>query len=80
MTAVATACQAKNTGLITFTESVLNAYRKEKVSDVMARGEPFFGLARVRLENLAQDREDTVRADRCDPRLDAATPGKAGGG
>ena len=79
MTTVATACQAKNTRLITFTESVLDAYRKQTVGGVLARGEPFLGFAKVRLENLAQDREDTVRADRCDPRPGAASPARPGG-
>ena len=80
MTTIATACQAKNTRLIALTESILDAYRKEKVGDVLFRGEPFLGLARVRLENLAQDREDAVRADRCDPGLDATAPAKPSGG
>jgi hypothetical protein len=80
MTTVATACQVKNTRLVAFTESVLDAYRRDKVGDVLARHEPFLGLARVRLENLAQDQEDTVRSDRCDPRLDAVAPAKPGGG
>jgi hypothetical protein len=80
MTSIATACQAKNTRLVAFTESILKAYGKQTVADVMARDEPFLGLARVRLENLAQDREDTVRAERCDPRLDATEPAKSGGG
>jgi hypothetical protein len=80
MTAIATACQVKNTKLVALTESVLGAYRRDSVGDVVARHEPFLGLARVRLENLAQDREDQVRDARCDPRLDAATPAKPGGG
>jgi uncharacterized protein (DUF3084 family) len=80
MTTIATTCQTKNTRLIALSESILTAYRKENVSDVLAHGEPFFGLARVRMENLAQDREDKVRADRCDPRLDAGTPARPGGG
>lgn len=80
MTTIATACQAKNTRLVAFTKSLLDAYGKVGLGQVLGRREPFLGLERVQLENIAQDREDTVRSDRCDPRLDAVAPAKAGGG
>jgi len=80
MTTIAGVCQTKNTRLIAFTESVLDAYNRVGLGHVLVRREPLLGLGRVKLENIAQDREDTVRSDRCDPRLDAAAPAKAGGG
>jgi chromosome segregation ATPase len=74
------ACQAKNTRLIAFTEGVLEADRKVGFVQVLGSREPLFGLRRVQLENIAQEREDTLRANRCDPRLDAvAKPAPRGG-
>jgi hypothetical protein len=44
---------------------------------VLSAREPLLGLRRVQLENIDQDHEDTVRANRCDARLDAAGPPKS---
>lgn len=71
MTNVSAACQAKNERLIAFAEGVLAADRKVGFGQVLSAKEPVLGLRRVQLENLAQEREDTVRANHCDPRLDA---------
>jgi len=68
---IAVACQAKNTRLIAFAEDLLVAYRKVGFGQVLAAREPVLGLRRVQLENIAQDREDTIRANRCDARRDA---------
>ena len=73
-TLVATTCQAKNTRLIAFAEGLIDAIDKITFGQKVAAREPLLGFTRVRLENLAQEREDTVRADRCDPRLDAKPP------
>jgi chromosome segregation ATPase len=78
MSNVATACQAKNVRLTAFAEDLLAAYRKVGFSQVMAAREPFLGLKRVQLENIAQDREDKVRAARCDAVRDAVPPKPAG--
>ncbi len=80
MTLIAGACQAKNGRLVAFAESLLEAYRKVGIGEVLAAREPVLGLRRVQLENIAQDREDSVRAVTCDPRLDAAPPAKPAGG
>lgn len=79
MTGIATACQAKNDRLVAFARSLIDHDSKTKVLDVLARHEPFLGLARTKLENLTQDRDDAVLADRCDPRLDAGPAGPAAG-
>jgi chromosome segregation ATPase len=70
-TNVATACQAKNAQLTQFIHGVLAADRKMTTTDVVLEREPLFGFRRVQLENIAQDREDAIRADHCDTRLDA---------
>ena len=80
MTNIATACQAKNERLTAFGESMLLAYRKLTFQSAMAAREPLLGLKRVQLETIAQEREDTVGDNHCDPRLDAAPPGKRAGG
>jgi chromosome segregation ATPase len=74
--AILAACQAKNVRLTAFAEDLLAAYGKVGFRQVLAAREPILGLKRVQLENIAQEREDTVRADHCDPRLDAAGPAK----
>ncbi len=73
---VAAACQAKNLRLVAFAEDLLAAYGKVGFLQVLTAREPVIGLRRVQLENIAQDREDTIRANRCDARLDAAAPAK----
>jgi len=80
MTNVATVCQAKNDQLVAFAESLLASYKKASFGAAMLASEPFLGLKRVQLENIAQDREDAVRAARCDARLDAKGPAKPAAG
>jgi hypothetical protein len=80
MTNIATACQAKNEQLTAFGESMLLAYRKLTFQSALAAREPLLGLRRVQLETIAQEREDTVRDNHCDPRLDAAPLAKRAGG
>jgi chromosome segregation ATPase len=78
MTNAATACQAKNGRLVAFAQTLLDDYRKVGLGQVLASREPFLGLSRVKLENIVQDREDTIRANRCNQRLDQApTPSPA---
>jgi DNA repair exonuclease SbcCD ATPase subunit len=74
------ACQAKNDRLVAFTQGVLDADRKAGLGSALRAKEPVFGFRRVQLENLAQERDDTVRANRCDPRLDAAAKPRPTGG
>jgi hypothetical protein len=77
-TMIATVCQAKNERLIAFAEGLIDASNKVTFGQKVMAQEPLLGFTRVRLENLAQEREDTVRGARCDPRLDARPPGKPG--
>ena len=76
-TNVATACQAKNAQLTQFIRGVLAADHKMTTTDVALEREPLFGFRRVQLENIAQDREDAIRADHCDTRLDSVPQPKA---
>jgi len=80
MTRVAAACQTKNDRLTAFAQGLLTAYGKVGFGQALASREPFLGLARVKLENIAQDREDQMRADRCNAVIDGAQPVKAPGG
>lgn len=73
-TTIATACQAKNDRLTTFAEGLLNAYNHVSFGQRLMVKEPFTGFTKVRLENIAQDREDDIRAARCDARIDSRPP------
>ncbi|MBA3812604.1 MAG: hypothetical protein H0X27_13370 [Caulobacteraceae bacterium] len=70
----ASACLAKNIRLVAFAEDLLASYHKITLGKVLKGHEPVVGFWRVRLENIAQDREDQVRANRCDARTRAAAP------
>lgn len=79
-TRLTSACLVKNARLVAFAEDLLASYHKVTLGKILKGHEPVVGFWRVRLENLAQDREDQVRADRCDPMARAATaPPPAGG-
>jgi hypothetical protein len=77
MTNAAVACQAKNARLVAFAYALLDDYSKMSLGRVLGSREFFLGLERVKLENLIQDREDTIRANRCNQRLDSAPPAPA---
>ncbi len=68
---IAQTCKAKNDRLTTFAEGLLNRYNHITLGEKLVAREPVIGFTRVRLENIAQDREDTIRAARCDPRVDS---------
>jgi hypothetical protein len=72
MTNAAVGCQAKNARLVAFADALLDDYSKMSLGRVLGSREPFLGLERVKLENLIQDREDAIRANRCNQRLDSA--------
>jgi chromosome segregation ATPase len=76
-TTVAQACQAKNERLTTFAEGLLDRYDHVTLGEKLMAREPVIGFTRVHLENIAQEREDTIRSARCDPRVDALPPRKA---
>ncbi|MGZ8363807.1 MAG: hypothetical protein ACXW3D_07805 [Caulobacteraceae bacterium] len=77
----ATACKARNDQLLKVAYEILDAYKKADLDDVIGKKEPFFGLKRVQLENLAQGYEDKVYGARCDVRPDApaSAPAAPGG-
>jgi DNA repair exonuclease SbcCD ATPase subunit len=79
VTLVATACQAKNERLTEFGRSMLTAYQRLTFRQMGAAREPLLGLKRVELETIAQEREDKIYDNHCDPRLDAAAPAKGAG-
>ena len=79
MTNAAVTCQAKNARLVAFADALLEDYRKVGLGRVLISREPFLGLERVKLENLVQDREDTIRANRCNQRIDSLPPTKPTG-
>jgi capsule polysaccharide export protein KpsE/RkpR len=70
-TTIAQACQAKNERLTIFAEGLLDRYDHITLGEKLMAREPAIGFTRVHLENIAQEREDTIRASRCDPRVDA---------
>jgi chromosome segregation ATPase len=70
-TTIAQACQAKNERLTAFAEDLLNRYDHITLGEKLMAREPAIGFTRVHLENIAQDREDTIRAAHCDPRVDS---------
>jgi hypothetical protein len=73
-TTVAQACQVKNIRLTQFAEGLLDRYDHVTFGKKLMAAEPALGFTRVRLENIAQEDEDTIRAAHCDPRIDALPP------
>lgn len=73
-TNLAAVCRAKNARLVAFAENLIEVNRKISLGEKFAAQEPLLGYGRVKLENEAQDREDAVRAARCDPVRDAQPP------
>ncbi len=63
-------CVAKNDQLYKTGREILDAYAHVGFGTVMGKKEPFLGLERVKLENLAQDHRDRLDAGRFDPKLD----------
>ena len=68
------ACKIKNVELISVGNEVLDRYKKVGVSGAVIAREPFTGLHRIKLQNLAQGYEDRLYAGRYDPRRDKAPP------
>lgn len=66
------ACNAKNVELIKLGYEILDRYKRADLDDVLARKEPFTGLKRVQIQNLAQGYEDRLRAGVYDYRRDKA--------
>jgi chromosome segregation ATPase len=62
-------CREKNEALFTVGNEILDRWQSTGWADMLAAKEPFLGLKRVELENLAQDEADRL----LDSRLRAAT-------
>lgn len=56
----AQSCEAKNEKLFEAANEILGKLKNISVADAMAAHEPFVGLKRVELQNLAQDAEDQL--------------------
>jgi len=68
------ACKVKNVELISVGNEVLDRFKKVGVSGAVLAREPFTGLHRIKLQNLAQGYEDRLYAGRYDPKRDKAPP------
>jgi chromosome segregation ATPase len=66
-------CREKNEALFTAGNEILDRWQSTGWADILAAKEPFLGLKRVELENLAQDEADRL----LDSRLRAATAAPA---
>ena len=73
-TNISQACDAKNIRLTQFAEGLLDRYNHVTLGTRLMAREPVIGFTRVHLENIAQENEDAIRADKCDPRIDALPP------
>ena len=71
------ACQDKNTALLKLGKDVLDAYEQFDIGDAVGANEPFIGLKRVELENLAQGFGDRLYDGKYDPAH--VPPAKTGG-
>jgi hypothetical protein len=61
------ACETKNTQLIKVGNEILDAYQHFDFGDALGANEPFIGIKRVELENLAQDYGDRLYDGKFDP-------------
>jgi len=60
-------CETKNTALVKVGDEILDAYQNFDFGDALGANEPFIGLKRVELENLAQDYGDRLYDGKFDP-------------
>jgi DNA repair exonuclease SbcCD ATPase subunit len=61
------ACEEKNTALLKLGKDVLDAYQQFDMGDAIGANEPFIGIKRVELENLAQGFGDRLHDGKYDP-------------
>ena len=76
------ACQAKNEKLLVLGREILDAYSKFGFNAAFFANEPFIGMKRVELENIAQDYGDRLYDGKFDPRtvpMPAAKPAPTNG-
>jgi chromosome segregation ATPase len=68
-------CEAKNTKLIGVANDILHLYRSQDFKSVLLGSyEPLLGYKQVELENIIQDNEDKIRAQRYYPHEQPAAP------
>ena len=60
-------CSVKNAKLHELNSELLQRYANKGVVDAMVRREPFTGIKKVQLENLIQDLQDKIDAQRVSP-------------
>jgi uncharacterized protein (DUF3084 family) len=68
-------CAAHNAQLYKTGREILDAYARVDLTTVMAKKEPFLGLKRVQLENLAQDYRDALEDGVFTPNQQRVPPG-----
>lgn len=59
--------KAQNTAMLNLAKEVLRRYQKQGIGDLLLTKEPFTGLARARLENISQDYQSQLLAQRIKP-------------
>lgn len=59
--------KARNAAMLKLATEVLGRYQKQGIGDLLLTKEPFTGLARTRLENIAQDYQAQLVAQRIKP-------------
>ena len=63
----ATSCEAKNVELFKVGNEILDHLKDVDVAEAMAAHEPFFGIKKVELQNLAQDYQDKLLDQKAGP-------------
>jgi hypothetical protein len=72
-------CGDKNAALLKLGNEILSAYESFDVGDAVGANEPFIGIKRVELENVAQGFGDRLHDGKFDPRVTHASPSAGGG-
>jgi hypothetical protein len=72
-------CEDKNAALLKLGNEILSAYESFDVGDAVGANEPFIGIKRVELENIAQGFGDHLNDGKFDPRATHASPSAGGG-
>jgi predicted nucleic acid-binding Zn-ribbon protein len=58
------ACRERNGELVKLGRELAERYRNKTCADIAVENEPFTGIGRARMENLLEDYEDKLRAQR----------------
>jgi chromosome segregation ATPase len=72
-------CEDKNTALLKLGHEILAAYENFDVVDAVGANEPFIGVKRVELQNIAQGFGDRLHDGKFDPRATHTSPSAGGG-